>query len=84
MTIRLKTIEKGQDHRRIQSSDSQPRRFDLELFVCELKQQAKRVTIAGNGLGTHVFLLQQVFNEELSSAIIRFLALRCSAIAAVA
>jgi len=32
--------------------------------MCKLKQQAKRITVAGNGLRTYVFLLQQMFNEE--------------------
>ena len=64
MSIYLETIEKGQDHIGFQRSNGERRRLNPQFFVCKLKQQAKRVTVAGNGLRTDMFLLQQMLNEE--------------------
>ena len=57
-------IEKRQNDRRIQVVERELVGRELPVLLQKVEQQPKGVAIGGDGLGAHLFVLQQVLGKE--------------------
>jgi hypothetical protein len=64
MSIVLQAIKKRQDQRRVPCADVYRGRFGLQRFVRVLKEESKRIAIAGDRLRADAFMLEQMLDKE--------------------
>jgi len=64
MSIALQAIKERQDQRGIPCGDFYRGGFGLQLLVRVLKEESKRIAVAGYRLRADVFMLEQMFDKE--------------------